>query len=163
MPRSLVQDVKDSLNKQETGDVYVTLVRVKENDSTPIALFSSDSVDTVFNTLTFSAYPFDITLPDSQEGQETRARLTLTNVDRVMIEKLRNATEHLLVDLWVVFMKAPNYTSRDVMAYYPNMELREVVYDTMTVSGSLTYESFLSEPFPKDLMTARHFPGLFIQ
>lgn len=162
MPRNPSTAVKGSLTAQETGEAYIKLVTVKANDGSVIARFTDDSVQTDFDdgggVETYFAYPFDMSLPDNREGQETKAQLTMTNVDRLLVDNLRNTVGNLFVDLRVILS-----SNHNIMAYYPDMELRSVSYNTMAVSGDLTYESFLQEPYPKDLMTARHFPGLFIQ
>ncbi len=158
MPRSLSTNATASLAAQETDEAYINLVHVKKNDGTTIARFCNNSVDTVVGADTFLAFPFEVSLPDNQEGKETRANILITNVDRTLVEGLREGQGHLFVDLWVVLSSDPT----DIMVYYPDMELRAVTYNTMVVSGELTYESFLSEAYPKDLMTGRHFPGLFI-
>ena len=158
MPRNLSNNSLISLASQETDEAYISLVHVKKNDGTTIARFSNDSVDTVVGADTFLAFPFDVAFPDNQEGKETRASIMITNVDRTLIESLREGQGHLFVDLWLVLGSDPT----DIMVHYPDLELRTVNYNTMVVSGELTYESFLSEAYPKDLMTGRHFPGLFI-
>ena len=158
MPRDYSDNVLDSLTSEETGEVYTTLVTVKDNEGSVLARFTDDSVDTIYAGNNFVAYPFALTLPDNQEGQETSAQLTLTNVDRQLIEAVRASTGHLYVTLRVVLASDTSI----VMVHYPDMEMRRLNYNTDTLSGELTYESFLNEPYPKDLMVARHFPGLFI-
>ena len=158
MPRNYSNNVLDSLTSEQTSEVYTTLVTVKDNGGSVIARFTDDSQDTEYAGATFIAYPFALTLPDNQEGRETTAQLTLTNVDRQLIDAVRSSDGHLYVNLRVVLAS----DTTQVMVHYPDMEMRRLSYTTDTLSGELTYESFLNEPFPKDLMVARHFPGLFI-
>jgi hypothetical protein len=158
MPRSYSDNLLDSLTSEETSEVYTTLVTVKDNEGTVLARFTDDSVDTTYAGSNFVAYPFSISLPDNQEGRETTAQLTLTNVDRQLIEAVRASTGFLYATLRVVLASDTSI----VMVYYPDMEMRRLTYNTDILSGELTYESFLNEPYPKDLMVARHFPGLFI-
>lgn len=159
MPRVLSTNVLDSLTAQETAEAYHALLTVKGHDKTVLARFTTDSVDTVTTSpaATYLPYPFAIRLPDNQEGRETKAELIMTNVDRQLIDSIRGIQEHLFVDIRVVLHSDPD----DLMAYYPDMELRNVTYDTMTISGELNYESFIREPFPSDVMSGRFFPGLF--
>ena len=157
MPRTLSSNILESLTASTTGEAYLVLITVKDNDKVALARFTSDTVDTVVAPDRYLPYPFIITLPDNQEGQETSANLVLTNVDRQLIDDIRQNASHLYVDLAVVLGSDPT----DNLAYYPDMELRSVQYDTMTISGTLTYESFLREPYPKDIMSGRYFPGLF--
>ena len=42
------------------------------------------------------------------------------------------------------------------------LTLRNVNYDAMTVSGTLTFEAILAEPFPGDLVTPATIPGVFL-
>jgi len=108
------------------------------------------------NLDTYYAYPFTVTLPDSLEGQETKARLAFTNVDRQLIDSIREEEEHLWVDIEVVLS-----SDGSQMAFFPDMELRNISYNTAVITGDLSYETFLREPYPKDIMSGRWFPGLF--
>ncbi len=159
MPRGQSQTILDSLAAPSTDEAFLVLLRVKASDGTVLARFTSDAVSTFIGPDEYLPYPFDIVLPDSQEGQETRARLVMTNVDRQLVDEIRTYVEHLRIDIEVVL----GSDTAEQLALYPDMELRNVTYDTATISGELSYESFLREPYPKDLMTGRDFPGLFIQ
>jgi hypothetical protein len=105
----------------------------------------------------FVAFPFDITLPE--EGGDTPPQITLSicNIDRGITDSIRSIATRMTITLEIVLSE-----SLDTVEAGPfTMSLTDVQYDAFTISGTLIYDSILSEVFPKDKMDATIFPGLF--
>jgi hypothetical protein len=166
--RSQSPSVLDSLLAQETGEAYLVLLTITDGsqdkpEPNPPFHFTSDSQDTVTDAgqpeeVTWSAFPFDITLPKNVEDQTSTAQLSVTNVDRRLIDSIRNQTVAMSVDIKVVLGSDPD----DIMVEYVDFTWRNLTYDAMTVSGTLTLEDFLAEQVGH-IMTANNYPGLFYQ
>ena len=120
-------------------------------------LVTSDGVATVSNGLTFNSYQFMLTLPDDTERPFSQGRLSIENVSQVIIEALRSVSSALLITMQIVLASDPD----TVEVEYPEFELVNVNYDAQQISGDLSIESFVEEPFPGDSFIPSYFPGLF--
>ena len=159
--RTQSPDVVSSLLAQDTSEAYLVLLtlEVDDNGTPKYFRFTSDSVDTVLPPGDpediYEAFPFTITLPNQVEDQISTCRLSVTNVDRQLVEFIRTQTVPIKAGIEVVL--SSNY---DVMVSYVDFSWRQLSYDAMTISGSLTLEDFLNEQ-AGHLMTAKDYPGLF--
>ena len=107
---------------------------------------------------TYLPFPFDITLPKNVDGQVSTATLSLSNINREFIDDIRSLTTPLRVNIKVVLGSNPD----EIMAEFTDFVLRQVTYNTASISGTLTLEDFLNEPLGV-LMTGANFPALFYQ
>jgi hypothetical protein len=159
MPRNLSDAALSSLLAQETSEAYLVLLTITDNNAVPHR-FTSDSVDTYVDpggaNIRYESFPFDIALPQNVENQVSTSTLTITNVDRRLIDEIRGQRLPMNVNIQVVLSSAPD----DVLAEFIDFKWRHINYDASTISGTLTLEDFMSEPVGI-LMTARDFPGLF--
>ena len=156
MPRTLLPASLSAVLAQETGEAYLVLLTVEDEVNT--TYLTSDSLDTVHDLNTYLPFPFDITLPQNVDGQISTATLTLSNVNRQFIDEIRSQTTPLKVNIKVVLGSDPE----EIMAEFTDFVLRQVTYNTTSISGTLTLEDFLAEPLGV-LMTGANFPGLFFQ
>lgn len=157
MPRSIPASAIAAGNAQQTSEVYIVLLTIDHASGT--IYLTSDSVDTISNGNTFLPLPFDLNLPSMQDGQISEAELTIDNVDRQLIAEIRTQNVPLEVSLDVVLFSDPD----TALVSFTEFSLRNISYDEISISGRLTMEDYLVEPFPKDRMTAQFFPGLFFR
>jgi len=141
---------------RETTEAFLLLMTVTPSGQPPIRMVNNTS-DVVSRGNTFIAYPFTIDLPSNEEGQISSARIVLDNVSRTLVDEIRALASPLQVLLEVVLSSAPD----TVEASFPDFTLRNVTYNALTIEGTLTLEDFLSEPYPKDILSGASFPGLF--
>lgn len=146
-----------AVNAQETGEVFIVLVEIDHADMADPVRLSSDAVDTTSNGAVYTAYPFDITLPDDPEEGITRARITIDNIHREQINWIRNLASSPTLTISIVLASDPD----TVEAQYGNFELTNVQYDALTITGDLGITSFMGEPYPGDSFLPSKFPGLF--
>lgn len=157
MSRDTSLTFRQAVNAQETGEAFLVLIEIDHDDLTTPIRVTSDGVDTVSNGNTYTAYPFEISLPDDQEGSVSAAKLTIDNIDRVIVEAIRSISTAPTVTISVVLGSDPD----TVEATFPNYEFRQIEYDAMTVSGDLSLKTFMSEPYPGDAFLPSTFPGVF--
>lgn len=156
MSRPVSTTTLAELNAQETGEAFHVLVTIDVPES-PSIYMTSDTVETVSRGRTYINYPFALELPSDAAGQISEARMSIDNVDRALMDEIRNLGDPLRLTIEVVANSTP-----DTVEYSANdFVLRNLSYDALTISGTLSQENFLTEPFPKDIMSARSFPGLF--
>ena len=92
----------------------------------------------------YIAFPFDIVLPDDQEGSPSRARLQIDNVSREIGQAIRLMTTAASVTIKVVRRPAPDVAEME----FPGMLLTNVKVDALTVEGELNFEDLSREPYP---------------
>lgn len=149
--------MKQALNASQTDDVFLILLTISHASLSPSIRVSSDAVDTISNSNTFVAFPFDLSLPDDTDSASPRARLSIDNVDRQIVTAIRSISTAPSVLIQIVRAEAPN----TIEASFADFKLTNISYDAHVVSGDLTVEDFTSEPFPAGKFTPSLFPGLF--
>lgn len=155
--RSLSSTAKAGVFAQETEQVYLVLLEIAHSSlGTPIRVVNNYA-DVVSNGVTYSAFPFEISLPDDTDEKMPNVMLSIDNVDRVIVNAIRSITGPPTITISVVLASSPS----TIEAGPYSMTLREASYDAATVTGSLAVEDMLNEPYPSDLMTPANFPGLF--
>ena len=160
MPRPLSSALKISMTAQQTGEVLLAICQISHASIVggPLRVVN-DLQDFVSNGQTYSAFPFQVTLPaDGEEGRPS-VRLVLDNVDRSMIAAIRgippSSPPTVQVDL--VLASQPDV----IEISFPNLTLRNVDYDQFVIEGDLALDEDDREPIPYQSFTPQLFPGLF--
>jgi len=157
MSRNLSTGARQAIFAAESGEAFIILLTfTHESLATPIRV-GSDSVDTVSRGQAYIAYPFDLTLPDDDEGRAPRARLVIDNVDRQIVATLRNLATSPVLTLEIVRAAVPDV----VEAVFHDFRLRNVRYDSHVIEADLTIEDFTAEPYPAGSFCPSLFPGIF--
>jgi len=160
MPRPLSDALKTALYAQQTGEVLLAICAISHPSivNGPLRVVN-DLQDFVSNGLTYTAFPFQVTLPADGEDGRTSLRLVLDNIDRTVVQAIRSippsSTPTVQVDL--VLASQPDV----VEISFPNLTLRSVDYDVFVVEGDLELDEDDREPFPYASFTPQLFPGLF--
>jgi hypothetical protein len=157
MSRTISSLTRQALYTGETAEAFLILLTLDhESLETPIRV-SNDAVDTESRGATFVAFPFQLSLPDDSEGRSPRARLIIDNIDRQIVQAVRN-----LSSAPTVLMEIVRAADADtVEARFADFRLTNVSYDSQVVQGDLTIEDFTTEPFPANVFSPNAFPGLF--
>lgn len=160
MARAISARLRDAMLAQETGEVLLAICQISHPSilNGPIRVVNNLE-NLVSDGQTYTAFPFQITIPsDTAEGRPT-LRLILDNVDRQMVQAIRNlsptSTPTVQVDL--VLASTPDV----IEVSFPNLSLRNVSYDVFTVEGELALNEDDREPFPADTFSPQQFPGLY--
>ncbi len=164
--RSISATTWQAIAAQETGVVFITLLELNHStlgspiraSSDPTEVFGSGEQGTTSNSIEYPFFPFDLILPDQTEDTPPRARLSIDNIDRSIVEAIRNATGDPITVAVQVVTDAEKDTS---LVGTLTFSLVNVSYDATTVSGDLTYEFILDEPYPEGVFGPTDFPGLF--
>ncbi len=158
MSRTLSSTMLQTLYKQNTGEVVLILITIDHDDLVSPIRVTSDAIDTVSNSNTFVAFPFEIVLPDEPEGTKSpRATIRVSNVDRTIADTLRSISSAPTMTLQVVLGSDPD----TVEVEWPGFKLRNVQITDLSIQGELDLDDFILEPYPADIYTPSTFPGLF--
>ena len=141
----------------ETAEAFLVLLTIDHADIDPPIRVVNNTENITSRGDEFIAFPFDIELPDNTREAPPRARLTIDNVSREIAQSIRLITSAPTVLIELIRASAPD----TVEVAFPAFNLRDVKWDMLQVSGDLTVEDLMTEPFPAGQFTPAHFPGLF--
>ena len=159
MSRSTSSTLRQAVFAEETGKVFLLLLTIQHADiGSPDTLYFVDNFENVTSGgHTYTAFPFTIDLPGDSDDELPRVQLTIDNVDRSIVEAIRNLGGAPTVTLSVVLSSSPN----TIEAGPFEMKMRNAEYDSLVVTGDLQSDDILNEPYPGDAFTPQNFPGLF--
>ena len=157
MSRNLSPDTRRALQASDTAEAFLILLTISHADLPEPLRVSSDAVDTTSRGMVFTAFPFNLTLPDDVDNQSPEARLTIDNIDRQMVLAVRSLTSAPTIVIEIVRANAPDV----IEAQFQDFRLTNVTYDSQVIQGNLSIEDFTMEPFPAAVFAPGNFPGLF--
>ncbi|ANN66475.1 DUF1833 family protein [Bordetella bronchialis] len=117
-----------------------------------------DTQDLLARGNTYTACPFDITLPDDIEGQIPQATIQVDNVGRELTEWLEfsRGGQGARCRLILVYRSDP-----DVFEYDLTMDMTGLKIDNQKVSGNLGFVNTLSQVAVVKTFTPQTAPGLW--
>lgn len=104
----------------------------------------------------YIAFPFRVTLPKEKDRAVPTAQLEIDNVSREIGQIIRQISTPPSIDFEIV--RIDNIDVTEVS--YPTFKLRNVEYDALTVSGELTVEDMMREPYPQRSFSPSEYPGV---
>jgi len=146
--------LKAEVFKQETDEAFLVLLSIIHPDIVTLRV-TNNGEDIISNGNTYIPFPFSITLPRSDPQQQPRAQIEIDNVDRQIVQAIRLLTTPPEIQIQVVRASAPD----TVEVQFDGFTLKDANYDALVVSGSLSVEDFLSEPYPAGIFDPSRFPG----
>lgn len=155
---SLSNVFKGAAFAQETDEVFLVLLTINHVSFTePIRVVNNTETITSRGNA-FTAYPFQVTLPDEDDQKQPQVRLSIQNASQEIMAAIRNAgLDDITVVVEVVRAAAPD----TLEIALPQFLLRNVQADVASISGDLVLEDLTKEGFPTGRFTPAYFPGLF--
>ncbi|MDD3492348.1 MAG: DUF1833 family protein [Candidatus Thermoplasmatota archaeon] len=155
--REVSDSFKAAVFAQETEEVFLILVTVEHQEmENPIRLVNNIE-NIISRGESYLACPLQIELPIDADEQSPVAKLTMDNLDKIIIAALRTISDPPTVHLELVRASAPDV----IEAAFYDLTLKQVNYDYFKIEGMLTYENLLAEPWPAHTFTPSYFPGLY--
>jgi hypothetical protein len=157
MPRSLSTTLQSAANAEETSEVFLILLKIDHADLPAPTRLVNNTQDIVSNGDTYTAYPFELTLPDSDPERPPEVTVTIDNVAQDLIANLRSVSGPLSIDLSVVLASGPDAIEIGPIA----LEMTFADWDAGVIRGRLAYPELLDEPYPADTFNPALYPGIF--
>ena len=107
--------------------------------------------------ITFDPYPFEVLLPQDDSESLPQVRLSISNIDRAIIEALRAQAEAPGIAIELVTSADPDTVEKSLTF----LKLAQVTFDALVIEGTLDVDDFLSQRFPAENYIPTRFPGLF--
>ena len=117
----------------------------------------NNSEAVVSRGITFEPYPFAVTLPQDDSDTLPTVRLTISNIDRSIIEFVRSQPEAPAIAIELVTSAYPDLVEKSLTF----LKLTSVTYNALTVDGNLDVDNFLTQRFPSESYVPPLFPGMF--
>lgn len=160
MSRNVSATFVQSVNAQETNQVFLVLLLIDHSSLTEPIRIVNNFEDISSNGATYIGCPFAITFPSDLEDQLPAVTLSIDNVDRQIVAAVRNIDPTdgpATSEISVVLASSPDTIEVGPMS----LTLREVSYDAALVTGTMQPEDILNEPYPGDIFSPGFYPGLF--
>jgi hypothetical protein len=141
-----------------SGEAPLVLLEITHPDLEAPIRVVQDNEDIVSTGDVFSAFSFDVGLPDDQDKQTPRASLAMDNVGRELTQWLdvSNGGEGAEARFMQVWRDDP-----DTIEWEATMGISNVDMDVMRVAAELGYEELLNKSGLPMRYDPRTSPGLF--
>lgn len=164
MPRILSAQAVAAGAARETGVLLLQALKIELADSTVLRVVNNTENITVAGVGEFTAYGFQLDMPEETEEGFGTARITIDNVDQWLTAYLRNQFGPIEVTFYIVSetdLTADPKEFDNIEFQSRPLRLRDVAYDAKSVRGVLYYEDTLRQKWPPESFTPQHFSGLF--
>lgn len=156
MSRSLSSNAIASQNAEATAEAWLILLTIDHASlASPIRVVDNNA-DITSNGDLFVAWDINLVLPGEDPDNPDTARLSIGNIDPLIIRTLRSISGPPSITIRVVLSSTPDV----VEVEFAGLVLRKASYDAGQITGDLAFEEILTEPVATTLTPAM-FPGLF--
>ena len=156
----------EEANSQQTEVVFVHLLTITSPSLTEVIRICDDPnqllpVAGVRGVISrgneFIFLPFQFSLPNDDSTGVGKARISIDNVDRRIVQAIRQAGSE--ISLKVEIVTSLDFDSPEISL--DNFSLTGIGYDALTVTGEVIVQYSDTEPFPFARFTPSRFTGLF--
>ncbi len=157
MSRDITLTAKQAIFSQESSEVFLILLTIDHVDlADPIRVVrNTKNIDSRGDT--YVGLPFDVDMPEERDDRLGHVTLTIDNVDRKIVTAIRSLTSAPSVTMEIILASDLNTLEAGPFPF----TLRDTEWDSLTVTGVLSFEDVLNEPYPGDSFTPATHPGLF--
>lgn len=166
MSRSVSNTFKQAVFAQQTGEAFVMLVTLSNDNLTDDIRVCSDPFELlpiagqrgiVSQGLEYIYLPFSIMLPSEDDTGTARARISIDNISREIIQAVRSTSGKVGFNISIILASAPDVVEMTMTDFV----LDSVSYDALVIEGDISVEYFDLEPYPSKRFTPSDFPGVF--
>lgn len=155
--RTLSPATMQAGNAQETGEVYLVLLKISHEGLAEAIRVVNNNVAITSNGETYLPYAFRYDPPDDTATGMENGMLTIDNVDRSFIAVIRAIDSPPTVEVSVILASDPDNIQVGPLEF----SFSGVTYNAKSISGALVYDDMLSYEFPQGKFRPMDFPGLF--
>jgi len=164
--RALTPAALASINAQTTDECYIILITISSDVLVTPLRIASDPFEllpvagqrgVVSRGDEYVFLPFELTLPNQDDTGIGRARITIDNVSREIVQAIRQTAGQ--IELKIEIVLASDVDSPEVSM--DNFILDSVNYDALTITGSISVQYYDLEQYPQGSFNPSQFSGLF--
>lgn len=149
---------RHELNRDPVRSPHIILLEFQEDGKALVHRAAINTEDVIWQGNTYTRAAIQIELPETRDG-ETRARGTISNVDRFFSRAMDSARQRINCRLILINIDAPEVALIDTMnlLVIPNASGR-----SDSISYELAPRAGLLEPVPSKQTTKQDFPGIWL-
>ncbi len=153
------QAARDATTDVKSNDVWLVLLTMTSSASGAVFRVVNNNENITSNGNLFTAYAFDIVLPDDSLESDPQIQLTIDNVDRLLVDFLRNATAPPVFKIQIILARTPDTIEIELN----ELVLRNVAWNVSKITGTLRLDDIWNTKFPSvgETYDPQQFPGLF--
>lgn len=155
MSRSISSNARQQVQSPEMNDVLLVALDIG-HPSIPTIRVVNNNENIEWGGNTYEASSFKFQPPQQQEGELQNASLTLSNIDRRMVEAVRSISSSPTITANILFVGAT--VEREAGPWV--FDLSEVRYNAETITGTLTWNLKPKQTLSTVRVTLNNFPGL---
>jgi len=156
MPRSLTPAAISAAQATTSPDVFLALLTITISPTETWRLVG-DTQDRTSRGMVFTAWPFEVVLPDDAETMPSSIKVRLDNVDPRLWALPRQAGTMPSVKLEVILAREPDA----VLLTVDGLKMRAATATTPLIEAELFLDSIWQLGYPAHDYTAAEYPGLF--
>jgi|GEM_PF-1195077 len=159
--RVLSPQALQSMLAENTGDVVVATLKIIHSDLNEDLRIVSNTENITFDGEEYEGLLFSASLPKDTDDEVPTVRISIDNVDPVIVQTIRSISSPPLMELGVLLIKTDGTMS---MEYGPaSFRMNQAEWDSLICEAHLGYEAdYLNEPAQADHYDPTTHPGLFI-
>ena len=166
MSRSVSNDFKADVFRQEAEQVFLVLVTITHADLTEDIYIANDPKQTlstgakgvISNSIEYVAIPFELFLQEQSDNLITKAKIRIDNVSREILRAVREASGlPPIVNIKIALSDDPDTIEIEI----PNLRMNNVTATAYVVEAELLPVIVQSEKYPYDTFNQADFPGIW--
>lgn len=159
MARTLPTAIVQALFAPQTDQAFFVLLQASHSEFATVRVVNNTESVTSNGNL-YVPFPFAVLLPPDDPELTYKARITIYDAEREIIDNLRlvaGRRERIAIRLAVV--SSEDYDAE--LQTVSGLEVVNVSYTAGALSLDCSIDNFLTEGFPRDTFTPGNFPALF--
>lgn len=158
MPKPLSSSLKANLNTITSDEHPLILLEITHEDlSIPLRVVN-DKKEVISQGEAFIPCPFELVLPDENEGQLPRASIKITNVGRALTYWIERSMGAMGAEIKIIIIQRSNPNLHE---WSITMGMSNVVMDIENVTASLDFRDILNLPAVPIIYNVAKSPGLY--
>lgn len=149
---------RHKLDRDPISDPHIVLLEFQEDGRTEVTRCAINTESVVSNGNTFNRYSMQVSLPATGSG-DSRASLTLSNLDRVIGRIIDAARKRISVRMMLVDSSDPDTLIVDTRNM---LVLSSISGNSIQITAQVEPRVSLQEPVPLQKTTRNFFPGVWI-
>lgn len=149
---------RHKLNRDPIRDPHIVLLEFQEDGQSSVHRAAINTENVTWNGEIYYRASIDIQLPGTG-GDETRATMTASNVDRLLSRALDSATQRINVRMILIDYAAPDAAIIDTQNL---LVIPSATGSSTEITADLGPRASLLEPVPFQKTTKDQFPGVWL-
>jgi hypothetical protein len=152
-----ISSLQVHVNSRHQEHAFLWLMTIKDAESSEIFRIVNNLEDVVSNGVTYTAFPFQVTLPPDEGSTPQSLQVSTFNASADLIKIIRGTLAPPEVKIDLITSNNPDFIHKTI----DFMRVGGVEYDSLTLSFELVSSSAFARKTQNHTYNQKEFPGLF--